>query len=321
LATEHQEMMIMRAVALARVPGTLGVIEVDTPRAGAGELLVKVAASSVNGFDSATAAGYLQGMMEHRFPLIPGKDFAGTVEAVGEGVEGFTVGDAVFGVVTKPHLGTGSMAQFVTVPAAIGVARLPEGVTVRDAGALGLAGAAAVDGLATLGPIEGSTVLISGATGGVGALAVQLAAARGARVLATAKPGHAAEFVSALTNAEVQLVDYTRDVTAQVRELAPGGVDAVLHLAGDLAELTALTRDGGAVASTLATPDAADDRKLQTAMIWANPSADTLSALAGQVAAGALSVPVTSVYDLDHAADAFAAFGAGTAGKIGLTVS
>lgn len=306
----------MRAVTLAQVPGAPEVTEADTPRPAAGELLVRVAASSVNGFDLGTAAGYLQGMVEHRFPLIPGKDFAGTVEAVGEGVDGYAVGDAVFGVVTKEHLGTGSMAQYVTVPAAIGVARRPEGVSVRDAGALGLAGTAAFDGLALLGPVDGRTVLISGATGGVGALAVQLAAARGARVIATARPGAEADFVSALT--DVHLVDYAQDVATQVKELAPEGVDAVLHLAGDLVELAGLARDGGAVVSTLAVPEGPT---LRTAMLMANPTADTLSTLAGQVAAGALSVPVTSVYDLEQAADAFAAFGAGTVGKIALRVA
>lgn len=311
----------MRAVALAQVPGTLEVTDADTPRPRAGELLVKVAATSVNGFDLSTVAGYLQGMMEHVFPLIPGKDFAGTVEAVGEGVEGYAPGDAVFGVVTKAHLGTGSMAQYVTVPAAIGVAPLPEGVSVRDAGALGLAGTAAFDGLAALGPVDGRTVLISGATGGVGALAVQLAAARGARVIATAKPGREDDFVGTLTDAEVHRVDYTQDVPTQVKALAPEGVDAVLHLAGDLPELIALARDGGAVASTMAAPEAPEGRTLRTVMVMANPTAETLSTLAGHVAAGALSVPVTSVYDLEQAAEAFAVFGAGTVGKIALTVA
>jgi NADPH:quinone reductase-like Zn-dependent oxidoreductase len=269
---ESEELMIMRAVALAQVPGALEVTEVDTPRLDAGELLVKVAASSVNGFDLGTAAGYPQGMMEHRFPLIPGKDFAGTVEAVGEGVEGFAVGEAVFGAVVKDHLGTGSMAQYVAVPAAIGITHRPDEVSVRDAGALGLAGTAAFDGLALLGPLEGMTVLISGAPGGGGAITVQLAAARGARVIATAKPGSAADFVTALTDAEVGVVDHTQDLSAQVRAIAPDGVDAVLHLAGDLAELTALTRDGGAVASALTVPEASEDRKLHTAMIQSNPT-------------------------------------------------
>ncbi|MET7520188.1 NADP-dependent oxidoreductase [Streptomyces sp. NPDC005480] len=311
----------MRAVTLAQVPGSPEVTEAEVPRPEAGEVLVKVAASSVNGFDLGTVAGYLQSMMEHRFPLIPGKDFAGTVEAVGEGVEGFAVGDAVFGVVTKAHLGTGSMAQYVAVPAAIGITRRPAGVSVRDAGALGLAGTAAFDGLALFGPLEGKTVLISGATGGVGALAVQLAAARGARVIATAKPGSETDFVAALSDAEVTVVDYTQDVSAQVRAAAPDGVDAVLHLAGDLGELTALTRDGGAVASALAVPEAPEDRKLHTVMIRSNPTADTLTALAGQVASGALKVPVNAEFALERAPEAFAAFGGGTLGKIAITVA
>jgi NADPH:quinone reductase-like Zn-dependent oxidoreductase len=106
----------MRAVTLDSVPASPAVAEVDTPCPEAGELLVKVAASSVNGFDASTAAGHLQGMMEHRFPLVLGKDFAGTVEAVGEDVEGFAVGDAVFGVVMKPFLGTGSLASTSRCP-------------------------------------------------------------------------------------------------------------------------------------------------------------------------------------------------------------
>ncbi|MDX3729375.1 NADP-dependent oxidoreductase [Streptomyces caniscabiei] len=314
----------MRAVTLAQVPGSPEVTEVEVPRPEAGEVLVKVAASSVNGFDLGTAAGYLQGMMEHRFPLIPGKDFAGTVEAVGAGVEGFAVGDAVFGVDAKAYLGTGSMAQYVAVSTAVGIAHRPDGVSVRDAGALGLAGTAAFDGLALLGPLEGRTVLISGATGGVGAIAVQLAAARGARVIATAKPGSESDFVSTLTDAEVTVIDYTQDVTAQVRAIAPDGVDAVLHLAGDLTELIALTRDGGAVASALTlapVPEASEDRKLQTAVLRSNPTADTLSTLAGQVASGSLKVPVNSEFDLERAPEAFAAFGRGTLGKIAITVA
>jgi NADPH:quinone reductase-like Zn-dependent oxidoreductase len=310
----------MRAFAVAELPGAPVVSELDEPKPGPGELLVRVAASSVNGVDLATVAGRLLGMMEHRFPLIPGKDFAGTVEAAGEGAEGFSAGDAVFGVVTKAYLGTGSMAQYVTVPAGIGVARLPEGVSARDAGALGLAGTAAFDALAALGPLGGKTVLVSGATGGVGSLAVQLAAAAGARVIATARPGREAGFVSALTQAEVTVIDYAGDVTGQVRAHAPDGVDAVLHLAGDLAQLTALARDGGAVASLLGVPEAPEGRVLRTAMIMANPARETLSALAAQVASGALTVPVTADYTLEQAADAYAAFAAGTLGKIAISV-
>ncbi|MEU2266774.1 zinc-binding dehydrogenase [Streptomyces olindensis] len=98
----------------------------------------------------------------------------------------------------------------------------------------------------------------------------------------------------------------------------------MLHLAGDLAELTALTRDGGAVASALTlapVPEASEDRKLHTAVLRSNPTADTLSTLAGQVASGALKVSMTAEFDLERAPEAFAAFGAGTVGKIAITVA
>ncbi|MEK0099539.1 alcohol dehydrogenase catalytic domain-containing protein, partial [Streptomyces sp. A475] len=241
----------MRALTVNEVPSAPTVAEVEAPRPEAGELLVKVAVSSVNGFDAATAAGYLQGMMEHRFPLVVGKDFAGIIEALGEGVEGFAVGEAVFGVVNKPFLGTGSLAEYVTVPAASGVAHVPAGLDLAEAGALGLAGAAAFDSLSALDLGKGETVLVSGATGGVGALAVQLAAARGAKVIATARPGAESDFVTGLTGTDTQVVDFTGDLVAQVRALAPAGLDAVLHLAGDGAALAGMLTPGGRLASTL----------------------------------------------------------------------
>jgi NADPH:quinone reductase-like Zn-dependent oxidoreductase len=312
----------MRAVTLDSVPASPAVTEVDTPRPGAGELLVKVAASSVNGFDIATAAGYLQGMMEHRFPLVVGKDFAGTVEALGEGVDGFAVGDAVFGVVAKQFLGTGTLAQYVTVPTAAGVAPIPADLKVEDAGALGLAGTAAWDSLNAVALAEGETVLISGATGGVGALTVQLAAARGAKVIATARPGTQTDFVTGLTSAEVHVVDFTGDLEAQVREIAPDGVDAVLHLAGDGVQLAGLLRPGGQIASTVGlTQDAVEGQDVTVHPVMALPSAQTLTALAEQAASGALRVPVTATYPLEQAPQAFAAFGAGALGKLAVTCS
>ncbi|MDT0346225.1 NADP-dependent oxidoreductase [Streptomyces litchfieldiae] len=312
----------MRAVTLDSVPATPTVSEVDLPRPEAGELLVKVAVSSVNGFDAATAAGYLRGTMEHRFPLVMGKDFAGTVAALGEGVAGFAVGDAVFGVVMKPFLGTGSLAEYVTVPAGHGVAAIPEGLDVRDAGALGVAGTAAHDSIDAIALKPGETLLVSGATGGVGALAVQLAAARGAKVIATARPGAQADFVTALTNAEVHLVDFTGDLAAQVRAIAPGGVDAVLHLAGDGAQLAGLLRPGGRLASTLGFgPDAVQGQDVTAHAIMADPTAGTLTALAAEVVSGALRVPVTATYSLEQAPDAFAAFGSGAPGKVAVICS
>ncbi|MEU1268818.1 NADP-dependent oxidoreductase [Streptomyces sp. NPDC005799] len=312
----------MRAVTLEAVPAAPAVTEVDTPRPEAGELLVKVAASSVNGFDLVVAAGYLQGMMEHRFPLVLGKDFAGTVEALGAGVEGFAVGDAVFGVVMKPFLGTGSLAEYVTVSAGYAVAPLPQGLAVTDAGALGVAGATAVDCLDAVALADGETVLISGAGGGVGSLAVQLAVAGGAKVIATARPGAQTDFVTGLTDTEIHVVDFTGDLQAQVRAIAPDGVDAVLHLAGDGAELAGLLRPGGRIASPAGlTQDAVKDPDVTVHPIMADPNASTLTALAEQAASGSLRVPVTATYPLERATEAFTAFSSGTPGKIAVACS
>ncbi|MFE5395981.1 NADP-dependent oxidoreductase [Streptomyces sp. NPDC056568] len=312
----------MRALTVNEVPSAPVVAEVERPRPQAGELLVKVEVSSVNGFDAATAAGWLQQMMEHRFPLVIGKDFAGTVEELGEGVEGFTVGEKVFGVVMKPFLGTGSLAEYVTVSAAYGVARVPAVLDVRDAGALGLAGTAAFDSLNALNLGKDETVLVSGATGGVGALSVQLAAARGAKVIATARPGAETDFVTGLTDADIQVVDFTGDLAAQVRVLAPEGVDAVLHLASDGAALAGLLKPGGRIASTLGlTQDAVEGQDVTVHSVMADANAQTLTELAGQAASGALRVPVTASFPLERADEAFAAFGAGALGKIAVTCS
>ena len=222
---------------------------------------MRVAASSMNGFDLATAAGYLQGMMEHRFPLVVGKDFAGTVEALGEGVEGYAVGDAVFGVVTKPFLGTGSLAEYVTVPAATRRGPASPPALMRDAGALGLAGTAALDSVEAVEPGRGRR------RPGLRRHRRRRRARRAARRRPRRPrdrhrpPRRATDLVIGLTGGEVDVVDFTGDLAAQVRALAPNGVDAALQLAGDRQQVADLIADGGRLASTLgltqeAPPDA-----------------------------------------------------------------
>lgn len=306
----------MRAVVITEQGAKPELIELPTPRPGPGEVLVRVQASSVNGFDLSVVAGRLAGTMEHRFPVGLGKDFAGTVEAVGDGVTRFKPGDAVFGVVTKPYLGDGGFGEYVTVLEEISIAALPAGVEVAAAGALGLAGTAAVDSLAAVSPQAGETVLVSGATGGVGAIAVQYAAAAGARVIATARPGGEVDFVRGLGASEV--VDYTGDVAAQVRALSPDGVDVVLHFAGDGAELAGLLTEKGRLASTLGY--GADQHPAAT-FVYANPTAETLDRVAADVAAGRLSVPVKRTYRLAEVPAALDEFAAGTCGKIGIVVA
>ena len=92
----------MKAFVLPVFDAQPTVADIPKPQAEPGDLLVRLRVASVNGFDGAMAGGYLKGMMEYDFPVVLGKDFAGTVEALGEGVTGFAVGDRVFGVVLQP---------------------------------------------------------------------------------------------------------------------------------------------------------------------------------------------------------------------------
>jgi NADPH:quinone reductase-like Zn-dependent oxidoreductase len=289
--------------------------QVPTPQPGPGEVLVRVRAASVNGFDLALVAGMLRGMMEYPFPVVLGRDFAGTVDAVGEGTTRFAAGDAVFGAVADPAtLFSRSFAEYVVVPEAPHLAHLPAGVDVVQAGALGVAGAAAWQAVDAIAPTAGETVLVSGATGGVGAYAVQLAASRGATVIATAKPGAAADFVRDLGAAHV--VDYTGDLAAQIRAIAPGGVDAVVHAAGDVTDLGAVLAPNGRLASVLLmSPEQAGLEGVSVTAIMANPEAATLDRLAAEVAAGRLRVPVQRTYPLAQAGQAFAVF-SGALGKV-----
>ena len=305
----------MRAFVVPEQGAAPVVSEVEAPRPATGEVLVRVQASSVNGFDLSVAAGYLAGMMEHRYPVVLGKDFAGTVEAVGEGVTRFAVGQPVYGVVTKAHLGDGGFGEFVTVSDAIGITALPEGVDVTVAGAVGLAGTAALDALAASAPQPGETVLVSGATGGVGAIAIQYAVAAGARVIATARPGEEEAFVRGLGAQEV--VDFTGDLAETVRALALGGVDVILHLAGDPAVLAPLLAEKGRIASLLGF--GADQHPAAT-FVMAAPSTETLDRLAGDLAAGRLTVPIARTYSLAELPAAFGDFSGGTLGKIAISV-
>src|SRR5437764_626069 len=175
----------MKAIATTDFGAPATLVEIPAPEPGEGEILVRVTSSSINGFDLSVASGRLKGMMEHRFPVVLGKDFAGTVESTGPGVDGFAEGETVFGVVMKPELGDGSFAERVATPAAF-AAKVPDGLDAATAGALGLAGTAAHDAVEAVELQHGETVLVSGATGGVGIIAVQLLTARGAHVIATA---------------------------------------------------------------------------------------------------------------------------------------
>jgi len=308
----------MKAIATTDFGAPVTLVEISTPEPGEGEILVRVASSSINGFDLSVASGRLKGMMEHRFPVVLGKDFAGTVETIGPGVDGFAEGDAVFGVVMKPGLGDGSFGERVATPAAF-AARVPDGLDAATAGALGLAGTAAHDAVEAVEPQHSETALVSGATGGVGIIAIQLLKARRAHIIATASTDQEIAFVK--EHGADDIVDYRGDVASAVREKHPRGVDAVLHFAGDGAALAPLLTPGGRIASTLGlTQEQLGRDDVTLAPIMASPVTATLTKLADAAAAGIIRVPIMRTYGLEDVPEGLADFAAGTLGKLAVQI-
>jgi NADPH:quinone reductase len=310
----------MRALVLTDFGTTPELTDLDLPDPAEGEVRVRVHAASVNGFDIAVANSYLKGMMEHRFPVVLGKDFAGTIDALGPGVSDYEVGDRVFGAVTKPYLGDGSFAEYVTVATAVGIAALSESIDFVTGAALGLAGSAAIAAVDAADPQPGQTVLVAGATGGVGNQVVQLAAHAGAEVVATASSDAEQALVRDLGAATS--VDYAGDVTQAVQQAHPDGVDALIHLAGDPASLLPAVRSGGRFVSTLiGSPEQLPSEDVSAIGIYANPDAATLNRVASHQIDGITRLQVQDTFPLDQAPAALAAFTGGTLGKLVITIA
>jgi len=260
------------------------------------------------------ANGYLRDLMEHRFPVVLGKDFAGVVDAAGPGVADYQVGDRVFGVVTKPYLGDGSFAEYVTVPTAVGLAKLPASIDFTVGATLGLAGTAALQSVDTAGVGAGETVLVVGATGGVGNQVVQLSRNAGASVVATAAADEERSLVTEL-GADAT-IDHRGELVGAVRETHPEGVDVVFHFAGDPDQAASLVRPGGRFVSTMVQPGQLEVENVSVHAVYATPDPASLARLARTAADGATRTTVQGTYALDEAPEALAAFAGGTLGKI-----
>ena len=280
-----------------------------------GELLVRVHASSVNPVDAHIAAGALKGMLDYAFPVTLGRDFAGVVEQAGSAVDGYGVGDEVFGFVpmANPALHDGSWAELITVPAGGHVAARPQTIDLATAGAAPLAGITALAAADALDPSAGETVLVVGATGGVGTFFVQLAAAAGANVIAPAL-SEDNDYLRSLGVTE--LVDRSEDLASSVRDAHPDGVDAILDLASFTPDASLLA-EGGRLASPLGAAGEGPGRF----NLMAQPTPANLRRLAELIDDGTLRVPIEESFSLSEAAEAMATLQSRhVQGKLGLAV-
>jgi NADPH:quinone reductase-like Zn-dependent oxidoreductase len=305
----HRKENYMRAIAEEKFGGPITLMDLPAPEIGTDEVLIRVRAAGVNPFDWMVADGALEGEREHRFPLILGFDAAGVVERVGAGVTEFDEGDEVYGYLFKPVIGGGAYAEYVSAPANI-VARKPESIGFAEAAALPTPGLAAMDLLDAVNLGEGDTALIVGATGGVGSYAVQLAARRGARVIATARSANEA-FVREL--GAVETIDHTtEDLVESVLVNHPDGIEAVIDVVSDrkaLVRIARLVKWGGSVASSVYAADAESlaRRGIEATNVSARPDVRHLAELARLVDAGEISVRPERVFPLEGAPEALEA--------------
>ncbi|MGA7688586.1 MAG: NADP-dependent oxidoreductase [Jiangellales bacterium] len=306
----------MRAMAYDRfgADDVLSLRELPDPKVGPGEVRIRVRRAGVNPVDWKAMSGGLDAVMDAVFPVVPGWDVAGVVEAVGIDVPEFSVGDEVVAYARKDVLHGGTFAELVTMSVR-GVAPKPAALGWEEAGGLPLAGLTALQTLDRLGVTAVDTVLIHGGAGGVGALAVQIATARGARVVATASPANH-EFLAELGATPVA---YGEGVVQRVRAVAPDGVDVVADFVGGVREVTmAVLADHGRHASI------ADGSVLETggSWFWVRPSAAGLVELGRLADAGDLHVPVANILPLEQLPAAFTrSRGGHVRGKLVIAIS
>jgi NADPH:quinone reductase-like Zn-dependent oxidoreductase len=305
----------MRAAGITAIGEPVEILELEElgPPA-ADEVLIDVVAAGIGNWDDLVRIGSWQ--IGGPAPMALGTSGAGTVVAVGSGVDGVREGDAVM-THPLPLRRHGTWAERLLAPAAA-VAPRPEAASWEASGAFPIPALTAAQTLdEALGIESGGWVVVNGAGGVTGGLLVQLAAARGARVIATAS-AKKAERMRGYGASEV--LDYHDDWPALVREITGGGAAKAVNAApGQAATALKAVADGGRLATITGDPPA-EERGVVVSDVYVRPDGRQLSALAELLARGTLSVPIASVRPLDQAADALREVVAGADGAIVLSL-
>jgi NADPH:quinone reductase-like Zn-dependent oxidoreductase len=275
-------------------PEVLKVEQVPRPEPAEDEALVRVIASSVNPADPLTLSGKYAKEFGTHLPLIPGYDISGVVEKTGANVSKLKEGDAVYGY---PMFG-GGWADYVTVKE-WEVAAKPKSLNFVESAAVPMGALTAWQALVDVAKLRpGQTILIHGGSGGVGSFAIQIAKARGARVIATASTAN--QDLLKQLGADVAL-DYTKTKFEDVAK----DVDAVLDPVGKetLARSYGVVKKGGIVMSLVALPDRAElqKRSIHGAAISVHPDARDLEEIAHLIDAGKIKPVVTQILPLSEA--------------------
>lgn len=305
---------MMKAAAFASFggPEVMKLMDLPEPAAGPGQVRVRVKAAGVQHFDTGVRSGQYPGNVEVRFPQIPGNEFAGVIDQVGEGVTGFRVGDEVLGFGTL-----NCYAEYVAV-SADQIVHKPQSMPWTVAGGLSGNGQGAHMGLKAIGVNAGDTILIHGAAGMLGSIAVQLAKAWGAGAVIGTASERNHDYLRSLGAIPVT---YGDGLVERVRAIAPDGVDAAFDAAGGAEAVLAsleLVSDRSRFCTFVA-PELIERYGL--AVVRPERSAARLAELAELYAQGKLRIPIRQTFPLEQAAEAHRLIETrGGRGKIVLTI-
>ena len=269
-------------------PDVLDVVEIPTPTAGPGQIVVAVVTAATNPGEIGIREGRFAAVWPAQFPEGQGNDFAGYVAEIGSGVDDFAVGDEVIGFAPRA-----AQAEYVALHTDR-VAAKPSGLSWEVAATIAGAGATAWASVNAINPQPGETIVVSAAAGGVGIYAAQLARLRGADVIGICGETNA----QLLTSLDIRPAQYGPGLSRLLRDLAPNGIDGFIDTFGSgyvsLAVSLGVEPDR---INTLIDQDAVQrfgvhseaQEQADTPAIWAE--------LAGLAAGGAIAVPVAAVYD------------------------
>lgn len=314
-------------------PDRFSLEELPIPEPGPGRLQVRVSQASLNPADLLMTEGTVRDLVPLDFPYVPGTDFAGTVTKLGPDVDGFAVGDAVFGFGAPPSFAagvgiaavtSGALAEYAVFQAGPYIATLPKDLSAEVAAALpstGMTGLAVVE---AGGFQPGEKVLVIGAAGGIGSVVVPLLARQVTVEVTATATAEDSGYVRDLGARCV--IDYlATDIVEETLRHHPGGVDAVVNLAlsGEpLIRTARAIRPGGRLLSTTpGTPEPSafsrDDLTVTVVMGTTSVRPDTLPIIAAHAIAGRLPDPISRRYRLADAAQAYQDLATGhTRGKV-----
>ncbi|MFT2010871.1 NADP-dependent oxidoreductase [Pontibacter sp. 13R65] len=284
-------------------PDKLKVQTVPVPELKEGEVLVRIKAAGVNPVDYAVREGYLKDYLPSSFPIIPGWDVAGVVEDRGFSARRFEPGDEVYAYARRPHVQNGTYAEYIVLPETY-LAKKPQNISWEEAAGIPLVGLTAWQSMFDAGKLqEGQTVLILGASGGVGSLAIQLAKAKGAKVIGVASERNHA-YMKEL-GADFTL-DYKNNHVGEVaKKLMPNGVDLIFDCASGetLEQSLQVLKPGGKLVSILHQGEGLDPN-IDFKYVFVEPNARQLYQLRELVESNQLQVHVSKTYRLEEAIEA-----------------